>query len=157
MRERVETMVAGFEAGRLSREEFIDQLSALVGDRVARGPDSSTFRSLGLNHVALAVSDVAGMADFMSEHLGTTRIRIGPDRGFVAAGANHFVGLFRRDQTGLDHVCFSVEGYEPDDAAARVAEAGMEPHRAEDRVFFRGPDGILFQVADTWGDYPGGS
>ena len=154
MRERVETMVRGFEEGRLSRDELIDQLAALVGDRMHRGSDTSTFQSLGLNHVALAVSDVGAMADFMGRHLGTVPISIGQHRGFVAAGANHFVGLFQRDWHGLDHVCFSVQGYEADDAASRVAAAGMTPHRAEDRVFFRGPDGILFQVADTWGDYP---
>ena len=154
MRERVETMVAGYESGSLTRDEMIDQLVELAGGDVDNGPGTSTFRSLGLNHVALSVSDVQGMADFMGEHLGTSVISIEQNRGFLAAGANHFVGLFRADPVGLNHVCFSVEGYEPADAAQRVRDAGMEPIQTEDRMFFRGPDGVIFQVADTWGDYP---
>lgn len=154
MRSRVETMVEGFESGVLTRSELIDQLVELAGGDADRRNGSSTFRTLGLNHVALSVSDVAEMADFMGEHLGTNVISIEPERGFLAAGANHFVGLFRAESTGLNHVCFSVEGYDPGDAAQRVRDAGMEPIQTEDRVFFRGPDGILFQVADTWGDYP---
>ena len=156
MRERVAAMVDGYESGALSRDEMIDQLTELAGGDAQGGATSSTFRTLGLNHVALSVSDVEAMATFMGEHLGTSVISIEPHRGFLAAGANHFVGLFRADPVGLNHVCFSVEGYEPDEAAQRVRDAGMEPIQTEDRVFFRGPDGIIFQVADTWGDYPTG-
>ena len=121
----------------------------------ARSPgEHSLFTSLGINHVALSVSDVSDMAEFMGRHLGTTVIRSSESAGFLACGANNFVGLFQRETTGLNHVCFSVEGYDPDDAVAKLEGAGLRAHRNEDRVFFPGPDGILFQVADTWGDYP---
>ena len=154
MRKRISTLIAGYEAGISTRDELVDQLAALAGDRGEPTDSDSTFTSIGLNHVALAVSDVAVMADFMGRHLGTTLIRASDSAGFVACGANNFVGLFRRERTGLDHVCFSVEGYEPDRAIEVLEKAGLSTHRNEDRVFFPGPDGILFQVADTWGDYP---
>ena len=154
MRERIEALVDGYVDGRLGRGELVEQLTALAGGSVEPTDSPSTFRTLGLNHVALSVSDVDAMAEFMGEHLGTSVIYSTGDAGFLACGANNFVGLFRQDPVGLNHVCFTVEGYEPDDAAARVERAGLRPHRAADRVFFPGPDGILFQVADVWGDYP---
>lgn len=154
MRDQVEGLLDGYDEGRLSREELVDQLAALAGEPLQRSSTDALFRSRGLNHVALSVSDVGAMADFLCRHLGTSVIEVGEQRGFVASGANTFVGLFRRPPTGLDHVCFTVEGYDPDDAAARLEDAGLRPLRTEDRVFFRGPDRVLFQVADFWGDYP---
>lgn len=154
MRDRIETLLAGYEAGTITRAEFVDQLAALAGGDVDRSDSGATFQTLGLNHVALSVSDVDAMAQFMGAHLGTTVIHSNENAGFLACGANHFIGLFRTDPLGLNHVCFSVEGYDPDDAAVRLERAGFSPHRTADRVFFEGPDGILFQVADTWGDYP---
>lgn len=62
--------------------------------------------------------------------------------------------MFRKASAGLDHVCFSVAGYNPDVAFERLHRLGLDPLRSEDGVFLRGPDGILFQVADPWGDYP---
>jgi len=155
MRVRIEGLLDGHEAGALSRGDLVDQLVELVGGPADLDPGDSTFRTLGLNHVALTVSNVQAMADFMGEHLGTSEIRIEESRGFLAAGANNFVGLFSGDEPGLNHVCITVDGYDPDDAMARLAAAGLEPKRTEDRVFFEGPDGILFQIASTWGDYPG--
>lgn len=154
MRSRIEGLVEGYEAGQLGRDEFVEQLVELAGGHADAGPGDATFRTLGLNHVALTVSDVQAMADFMGEHLGTTVIRIEETRGFLAAGANHFVGLFVGEEPGLNHVCFTVEGYDPADAVARLEAAGFAPRRTEDRVFFEGPDRVLFQVASTWGDYP---
>jgi catechol 2,3-dioxygenase-like lactoylglutathione lyase family enzyme len=151
----MEELLDGYDAGRLNRRDLVDQLVELAGGRADLDPGDSTFRTLGLNHIALTVSDVHEMADFLGEHLGTSVIRIEENRGFLAAGANHFVGLFVGDDPGLNHVCFTVDGYEPVDAVRRLEAAGFEPHQNEDRVFFRGPDGIVFQIASTWGDYPG--
>lgn len=159
MRDEIEGLLTGYEEGRLDRDALLDQLATMVGEPAAgsartAGEHDPVFVSRGLNHVALSVSDVGETAAFLGQHLGTTVIELGPDRGFVACGANNFVGLFRRPPTGLDHLCFTVEGYEPDDAVARLLDAGISPHRTEDRVFFRGPDGIMLQVADYWGDFP---
>jgi catechol 2,3-dioxygenase-like lactoylglutathione lyase family enzyme len=154
VRDRVEALVDGYDNERISRAELVDQLAEYLGGSAEPSGSHSMFQTLGLNHVALAVSDVGAMAEFLGQHLGTTVIRQSESQGFLAAGANNFVGLFQRPHTGLDHVCFTVEGYEPEDALGRAKSAGLESHGVEDRVFFRGPDGIVFQVASTWGDYP---
>ena len=154
MQERIEALVDGYMDGRMTRDEVVRQLVALAGGEPPSTEGDSLFTSLGINHVALSVSDVSNMADFLGRHLGTTVIRASEAAGFLACGANNFVGLFQREATGLNHVCFSVEGYDPERAVAKIESAGLRAHRNEDRVFFPGPDGILFQVADTWGDYP---
>jgi hypothetical protein len=30
----------------------------------------------------------------------------------------------------------------------------LEVSRTEDRVFFKGPDGLVVQIASEWGDFP---
>lgn len=106
MRQQISELIAGYEAGISTREELVAQLAALAGERVEPADSDSTSSSIGLNHVALAVSNVAAMADFMGRHLGTSVIRASDSAGFLACGGNNFVGLFRRAWTGLDHVCF---------------------------------------------------
>ena len=139
MRRQIETLVAGYEAGSSTHEELVNQLVALTGGETGRSDTGSTFTSVGINHVALAVSDVDAMAEFMGQHLGTEVIRSSATAGFLACGANNFVGLFKRAEPGHDHLCFTVEGYDPDDALARIEHAGLEAHRTENRVFFPRP------------------
>ena len=98
MKDQIEMLVEGFIGGRLTRDELVDQLTAATGNDSARSETGSTFRSIGLNHVALSVSSVEAMTQFMGEHLGTTVIRTNESAGFLACGNNNnFVGLFRSD------------------------------------------------------------
>jgi catechol 2,3-dioxygenase-like lactoylglutathione lyase family enzyme len=96
VRDRVEALVDGYDNERISRAELVDQLAEYLGGSAEPSGSHSMFQTLGLNHVALAVSDVGAMAEFLGQHLGTTVIRQSESQGFLAAGANNFVGLFQR-------------------------------------------------------------
>lgn len=146
-------LVAAFEAGELDREALVLALGELVR------PGEGTFRADGLNHVALSVSGVAATRDFLVEHVGAGVVQDDGHRCFLAVGRSHFVGLFEVDPppTGpgvLNHVCFTVPGYDADEAESTARAAGLEVERTEDRVFFRGPDGLVVQLAAEWGDFP---
>jgi catechol 2,3-dioxygenase-like lactoylglutathione lyase family enzyme len=154
VRRRIDDLIRGYDDGGLDRDDLVEQLAALAGATDDPPPRPSTFRVIGLNHGALRVTDIPRSRDFYVEHLGARVIRESETNCFLALGANHFLGLFRRDSGGLDHLCFTIDDYDPDRAEETLRAAGFTPHRNQDRVFFPDPDGNLVQLASTWGDYP---
>src|SRR5262245_29629344 len=75
----VATMIEQFVAGRLTRRELVWGLTALIAAAAgasadAQAPPSSTFQALGLNHLALRVTDLDRSQAFYQRHLGMARI-----------------------------------------------------------------------------------
>lgn len=148
-------MVDDFERGRVSRRQLILGLTALVGGgplaarSVAAATDKPTFEATELNHIALAVTDVARSRDFYQRHLGLTPMS-GCDefRCFLRCG-RHFVALFKaREGAGaMHHYCYTIEGYDPGAAVKTLKAAGLKPDRRSNRVYFDDPDGLEVQVA----------
>ena len=163
----VENLLSEFERGRIGRRELVGRLVAFAAgvagmgavgaDALAEEPaiPHSTFRSRGLNHVALRVTDLARSRDFYRAHLGLGVLRDSPRNCFMSAGDNHFVALFLGERSEMDHYCYTIEGYGADRVFEKASEAGLEPRRAENRVYFDDPDGLTVQVAGEWNDYPG--
>ena len=88
MLDNIEEMVQRFEAGRVTRRQLIGGLGAMMMSAMAApagafaGPaaertSSSTLQSVGLNHVALRVPDVARSREFYQKHLGLEVLRSG--------------------------------------------------------------------------------
>jgi catechol 2,3-dioxygenase-like lactoylglutathione lyase family enzyme len=106
-----------------------------------------TFQATGLNHIALDVTDMPRSRDFYVKHLGLRVIR-GDDRAlFLGQGREFFLTLFRREQAGFHHYCYSIPRYEPDAAFAKLADAGLRPRREGQRIYFPDPDGYTVQIA----------
>ena len=160
MQDSIEEMVADYDAGRLDRRQLIGRLGAVVAaalvTRTATPAEpGSTFRSLGLNHIALRVTDVARSRDFYMRHFGH-RVLSESDRNcFLAVGENNFLALFRAEQAGMDHYCYTIRDYDPGRAVETLKSVGLQPVRRQNRVYFDDPDGLEVQVASEWGDYPG--
>jgi catechol 2,3-dioxygenase-like lactoylglutathione lyase family enzyme len=163
MFQEIEQAVRAYEAGRLSRRQLVGALGTLLAAALsgpaapsgAEGPES-TFRSVGLNHIALRVTDVPRSRRFYVEHLGLRVLRESEQNCFLGCGANNFVALFRSDTPGLDHYCYTIEGYEPGPVVERLRAAGLAPERHADRVYLGDPDGLTVQLSGEWDDYPGG-
>ena len=68
---------------------------------------------------------------------------------------DHFVALFRSEKAGLDHYCYTIDDYDPDQAAARLKAVGIEPERRENRVYFRDASGLKVQVSGPDDAKPG--
>jgi catechol 2,3-dioxygenase-like lactoylglutathione lyase family enzyme len=171
MHAEITRMVDDFENGRLSRRQLIAHLTVMgaMMAGVARSagaqssppatapaststqPSGSTFKSTGIQHIALAVSDVTISRDFYVRHLGLKVTRDGGATCFLDSGRG-LIGLYKIEQDqkpGMHHVSFSVEGFNSDDAAKRLAAAGLTPDRRGARVYFKDPDEIILQVAPT--------
>lgn len=115
--------------------------------------DEPVFRTTELNHIALRVTDLERSEAFFAKTLGLTTLRRGRGPTFMGCGP-HFVGLFRSANPGLDHVAFSWPEYDQAEAVRRLRAADIAPETAENRTYFRDPDGIQIQLA--WKeDWPG--
>ena len=117
------------------------------------------FTATAINHVALQVTDIARSRDFYVEHLGATVTSESDSACFLDVGGGDFLALFLRDEPVIEHFCFTVDDYEPDRTAERLAQAGLTVHRRDDRVFFKDPDGLIVQLSGPnrkMDDKPGG-
>ena len=165
MYESMDRLVKAVEQGQLSRREAVGRLVALAaaafaGSGAVAQTDAPvaavpTFQSVGLNHIALRVTDLERSRDFYGRHLGLKPLQESPYNCFMAAGGNNFVAMFRSGRPGMDHYCYTIEGYRAGEVVKTLEGAGLEPERHGNRVYFDDPDGIQVQLADQWGDYPG--
>ena len=162
MYKEIGQMVEAYEAGKLSRRQLIGGLGAVVTAAMAGAPSTpagegaSTFKSTGLSHIALRVTDIPRSRDFYVRHFGHRVLRESSRNCFLGCGENNFVALFRSESGGLDHYCYTIEGYEPGRAMETLRSVGLSPERHVDRVYFKDPDGLTVQISSEWGDYPGG-
>lgn len=147
----IEDLIAQFEAGTLNRRQLAAHLTAWAAAIAQAGaaPAPSTFTALGLNHLALTVTDLDRSQRFYEETLGMKLIPMGERQlsnlRFMACGP-HVLNLFKHDKTGIDHVCFEVAGYDPRTAAEKLRAKGLEPESIQGRTYFRDPDGYKLQV-----------
>jgi catechol-2,3-dioxygenase len=160
MNDSIEYTLDALGRGQISRREAVVRLGALVlalaGSRqVALAADdrkSSTFEAVGLNHLALRVTDVARSRDFYLRHLGLKVVSESDANCFLGCGKN-FVALFRSDKAGMDHYCYTVPDYSADEVLDRLKAVDLNPERHADRVYFDDPDGLTVQLAGS-GHWP---
>jgi catechol 2,3-dioxygenase-like lactoylglutathione lyase family enzyme len=153
MEREVSTLLADYETGKLTRRQVVARLAALgaaavgVADAVSAEDETPTFEAVGLNHIALRVPDVARSRDFYLKHLGLRVARQSlPGSCFLDCGPQ-FVALFQGDPAGMDHYCYSVSGYDQQEAARKLRAQGLEPRLAGNRIYFPDPDGLEVQLA----------
>ena len=153
MLNQVERMLEDFQKGRLSRREAAARLVALAGafagfTRTARGSQApaSTLKAVGVNHIALAVTDVSRSRDFYVRHLGLDVARESSNNCFLTCG-NQFVAMFQSGEAGLDHYSYAIEGFDRDAVAEKLEEQNVNLHAGGGPgVTFLDPDGIEVQL-----------
>ena len=107
---------------------------------------SSTFHALGLNHLALRVTDLDRSQAFYERHLGMTRIPSPAASPRAMACGPHVLNLFQAAAPQMDQVRFTVPDYDPKAAAERLRAQSIVPDVEDDRVHFLDPDGYKLQV-----------
>ena len=117
---------------------------------VRAAPETSTFRGVGMNHIALRVTDVARSRDFYRKVFGLPVARETLSNCFLGLGKN-FLALFKGDTGGMDHYCFEVANYEVEAVTAELDRQGLRPRHPSgtDRVYFKDPDGLTVQLAGS--------
>jgi hypothetical protein len=145
-----------FVAGRLTRRDLVARLLAL-GAGLGTAPGAlrpagaasagPTFAAQSLDHVALSVSDVGRSAEWYVRHLGLAVTSQGAASAFLRCPGGDFLALFRGSPAGLHHYSFGIPGYDQQEAARRLREAGLVPKLRGGRTYFDDPDGIEVQVS----------
>ncbi len=153
MERTIERLVDGLERKELSRREVIRSLTAIAAASGAASAPvraapraENTFQAVGLNHIALRVTDVPRSRDFYIRHLGMSVMSESSGSAFLRCG-DEWVALFRGGSPGLDHYCYSVEGYTVTGAAEKLRAEGFQPRTVGNRIYFPDPDGLTVQLA----------
>ena len=148
----IDTLVAAFERGRLSRRELVQGLAAMMAAAAAPAEAQSgpPIPTLSLNHVSLAVADPEASKQFFQRTFGMP-VASTQGTGINLALGTSFLGLYKMPNPGrVDHVCFGVDNYEVNAMAAKLEAQGIKATIRKDKpeVYFTGPDGIRFQLED---------
>lgn len=158
MQAQLNLLVDEYERGRCTRRELIHRLAALaalggvlphaVAQTTAPAPrPDPTFTATDLNHIALSVTDVQRSRRFYERHLGLRTTSDGGQSNCFMTTGRGWLALFRGENPGLHHYCYTIDDYDPDRAVATLKAAGLEPDRRGNRVYFDDPDGLVVQVA----------
>jgi catechol 2,3-dioxygenase-like lactoylglutathione lyase family enzyme len=153
--EIADAIVEQFERGHISRRQLASRLMGLGAALAAAMPgtaraEEGTFQATGLDHIALDVQNVPRSRDFYIKHLGLEVLRDGgEDNCFLGRGGGFFLTLFRGERPGLNHYCYRIGDFDPDEVVRKLKNAGIEPRREQDRVYFDDPDGIEVQVSGS--------
>ena len=143
-------MLKEYECGHLSRRHLIRGLSALTLVASPARAAESTFKGVGLNHIAIRVADVRRSREFYQKHLGLPLIRESETSCFLKMG-DEFLTLFKNERPGLDHYCVAIDSFQPDAVMSELNRQGLKPKRptGTDRIYFPDPDGLDVQLSSV--------
>ena len=161
MSAKIEGLVTEFETGRISRRELVASLAAIVAgtaaSAAAQAPAAAPVaQARTLNHVSLAVTDVAKAATFYSDLLGL-KVVSRPGNGGINLGlGTSFLGLYKLPNPGtVNHFCIGVDNFDPDAIAAKLTARGLKARvdrnpanrtSGGDQLYFVDPDNTNVQL-----------
>ncbi len=152
--EALDSLLASFEAGRLTRRQCLAAIAALGTSSIeANQPASGVVLARTLHHVNLQVADVARSEDYYRRlfGFGPSRPLTGNAHGFDLPGLAHtHISLQKGDTPGrLDHFCVGVEEFDAVRVTSALKDSGFGNglQGAGNSVYVRDPDGIRVQIA----------
>lgn len=150
MKQIISHMIEGYEVGRISRRQLIQGLAAIATASYAAPAQGSTFQGIGLNHIAVRVTNIQRSRDFYQKHLGLPVLHESQDNCFLGLGKN-FLTLFQNPNPGLDHFCIAIEKFSADRVVEELKKQGLNPTRPSgtDRVYFPDADGLTVQLSSV--------
>jgi len=144
----IDALVDDYDRGMLDRRGFVLALGALMGASQARA--DTPFTASSLNHVTLAVQDPERSRAFYESVLGVEVVSRQPNGINLGLGES-FLGVYEIPDPGyIHHFCVGVDDYDIDEAARKLAAAGIEPYVRQDRpeIYFSDPDGVRVQLSE---------
>jgi catechol 2,3-dioxygenase-like lactoylglutathione lyase family enzyme len=148
----IDGLVTRYDAGEISRRDFVAALAAIVAPPQAA---SSRLEVRTLNHVTLFVSNVDQSVKFYQDLLGLP-VMSRQDNGINLAAGSSFVGIYQAGGNAkphINHFCLGVEQFDADRAMKVCAEHGVKGRirmRGDVKEFyFPDPDNISVQLQDV--------
>ncbi len=106
-------ILSAYDRGIVSRRQLIQAVTGVVSAAGVARAANSTFQGVGLNHIAIRVTNVQRSRDFYQKHFGLPVLHEAEDNCFLGLGKN-FLTLFRNEKPGLDHFCIAIENFRAD-------------------------------------------
>src|SRR5438093_13441590 len=154
MIDTLDTLVASYEKGTLTRRQLLLALAAIAAPAAAgaQAPGGAVMKARMLHHVNLQVSDVARSEAFYRKLLGLPLSRIvqGPDNHGLDLPGSGLIILQRSQTPGrIDHFCVGVDAFDANRMRAAIKASGVEgvQGNAADNFFVKDPDGLRVQVS----------
>ena len=138
MKEIIASLLESYERGKVSRRQLIQGLAAIAASGHTVPAFGSTF--VGLNHIAIRVTNVQRSRDFYQKHLGAPVIHESETNCFLGLGKN-FLTLFQNQTSGLDHFCVAIQNLNADAVMEDLKRQGLNPNR---------PSGTTLFTSQTW-------
>ena len=126
MKEIIASLLGSYERGKVSRRQSIQGLAAIAASGHTVPAFGSTF--VGLNHIAIRVTNVQRSRDFYQKHLGAPVIHESETNCFLGLGKN-FLTLFQNQTPGLDHFCIAIQNFNADAVMEDLKRQGLSPNR----------------------------
>ena len=126
MKEIIASLLESYERGKVSRRQLIQGLAAIAASGHTVPAFGSTF--VGLNHIAIRVTNVQRSRDFYQKHLGAPVIHESETNCFLDLGKN-FLTLFQNQTPGLDHFCIAIQNFNADAVMEDLKRQGLNPNR----------------------------
>jgi catechol 2,3-dioxygenase-like lactoylglutathione lyase family enzyme len=148
MQNIIANMLSDYERGIVSRRQLIRALGAVASMASTAVAANSTFQGVGLNDLAIRVTNIQRSRDFYQKHFGLPVLHEAEDNCFLGLGKN-FLTLFRNQKPGLDHFCIAIESFKVDAVMEELKRQGFQARRpaGTDRVYFPDPDGLEVQLS----------
>ncbi len=139
----------------ISRRSILTAAGALLAQRNGFGSDPALHFTI-LDHVSLAVADVAKSVDFYARVFGNTlRKENDSPRYYVKLGLS-YLAMGRNEKAGrIDHFCAGFESHEMANAKAHLNKLGIKfTSPPPFGLFFADPEGIRVQMwtDNSWND-----
>jgi catechol 2,3-dioxygenase-like lactoylglutathione lyase family enzyme len=152
----IDRLVSLYDAGAISRREFVAAIAMMAGGvHAAQTEPKSRLPVRTLNHVTLFVSSVDDSVNFYQDLLSMP-VMSRQDNGINLGAGDSFVGIYRAGSESpphIHHFCLGVEGFDADQVMKVCAEHGVEGRirmRGEVKeLYFRDRDGITVQLQDV--------
>jgi catechol 2,3-dioxygenase-like lactoylglutathione lyase family enzyme len=160
METQLEQLVGLYDGGAISRRQLVAGLiglgvsAAIPMTVVASSSVEPILRAKTINHVTLFSNNIGRSKAFYQSIAGLP-IRDSASDFCEFRLEGGFLGIYEPDpgrNTGFDHLCFGIEGYDAKQVHAALMKAVPESQPTieyGDQVYIRDPDGVRVQFADV--------
>lgn len=151
MQSVIADLLARYDRGTLSRRHLIQGLGVLAaaGTAGAACAQTTPFRSAGIDHISIQVTDLARSIEFYERIFGLMIINQDEPNKIVRMGnARIIVSLHEKAPTGIvDHFAIAIQGFDREQATAALRAQGLTAEQNLDYGFHvRDPEGIPVQI-----------
>ena len=157
MKNIIEKMLDSYEKGGVNRRDFVQSLAVIIAaptilSQAGKGPLVGGM----LNHITLAVSDVARSKKFYQDLLGLAVIKEDKDLCYLDLGES-FLCLYQKDSApAIDHFCVGINSFKADTVLGKLKKEFPSSNPTMENgteIYLRDPDNIRVQLSAK--DYRG--